>query len=456
LQSTNIKGIAMAMTEEAPATVPLNETPTDPVAAVRAWLDDNWDPDLTVAEWWQRLGLAGWASPMLPNDAFGRGLSRSDSVAVMREIGSFGALGPPAGLGLLLAAPTIATHGTTAQIDEHVRGIVTGQQAWCQLFSEPGAGSDLAGLTTRAEQDGEEWIVNGQKVWTSLGHTADMGMLIARTNVDVPKHQGISWIAIDMDQPGVEIRPLHEMTGHAMFNEVFLTDARVRAADVIGGRNNGWAVTNTTLQAERAGLGAGGSGGAAGAPAGTISKQLERRAGDLVAPPDPKKAARRATTATRPGNQMLVDFARAEGKLDDPSIRQDLMRLHTLNQLGSFNGQRVKAMRAAGHDIAGMANISKLLMSDTVRLTRDLGLRILGASGTLHAYTDEQRESLNAATGNPMLGMVTGTALYAQAPPIYGGTDQIQRNIIGERALGLPKEPNDDKVRPFSELPKNV
>jgi alkylation response protein AidB-like acyl-CoA dehydrogenase len=446
----------MALTQDAPTTVPVHETPADPVAAVRDWLEDNWDPDLTVGEWWQRLGLAGWAAPILPNDAFGRSLSRSDSVAAMREIGRFGALGPPSGLGLLLAAPTIATHGTPEQIAEHVRDIITGQRAWCQLFSEPGAGSDLAGLTTRAEQDGEEYVVNGQKVWTSLGHTADMGMLIARTNVDVPKHQGISWMAIDMHQPGVEIRPLHEMTGHAMFNEVFLTDARVRAADVIGGVNNGWAVTNTTLQAERAGLGAGGSGGAAGAQPGTIAGQLQRRAGDLVAPADPKRAAKRPAAANRPNNQMLVEFARSVGKLDDPSIRQDLMRLHTLNQIGSFNGQRVKAMRTAGHDIPGMANISKLLMSDTVRLTRDLGLRILGASGTLHAYTDEQRESLDAATGNPLLAMVTGTALYAQAPPIYGGTDQIQRNIIGERALGLPKEPNDDKIRPFSELPKNV
>ncbi len=445
----------MAMTEEAPA-VPFNETPADPIAAVREWLHDNWDPDLTVAEWWERLGLAGWSSPLLPSDAFGRGLSRADSVAVMREIASFGALGPPSGLGLLLAAPSIATHGTPEQINEYVRDIVTGQKAWCQLFSEPGAGSDLAGLSAKAELDGEEWIVNGQKVWTSLGQTADMGMLIARTNVDVPKHQGISWMAIDMHQPGVEIRPLHEMTGHAMFNEVFLTDARVRADAVIGGTNNGWAVTNTTLQAERAGLGSGGSGGAAGANPGTISNQLGRRCGDLVDSSPKKKAPKRVNAANRPNNNMLVDFARSEGKLDDPSIRQDLMRLHTLNALGGFNAQRLKALRRAGHDIPGMANISKLMMSDTVRLTRDLGLRILGASGTLHAYTEEQRESLNAATGNPMLGMVTGSALYAQAPPIYGGTDQIQRNIIGERALGLPKEPNDDKVKPFSELPKNV
>jgi alkylation response protein AidB-like acyl-CoA dehydrogenase len=443
----------MAMTEVAP----INDRPGDPVTEVREWLTEHWDPELTVGEWWERLGSAGWSAPILPVESFGRGVSRADSVAVMREIASFGALGPPAGLGLLLAAPTIATHGTPEQIREHVYNIVTGRQAWCQLFSEPGAGSDLAGLTTRAERDGDEFVVNGQKVWTSLGHTADMGMLIARTDADVPKHQGISWMAIDMHQPGVEIRPLREMTGHAMFNEVFLSDARVRVADVIGGVNNGWAVTNTTLQAERAGLGAGGSGGAPGAAPGSVSKQLDRRAGDLVAPTDAvQRSAPRPTAATRPNQQVLVDVARAYGTITDPLIRQDLMRLHTLSAVGGFNAQRLKAMRQAGRDIPGMANISKLLMSDTVRLTRDLGLRIVGAVGTLHAYTSAQRAALDDAQIDPLVGLVTGTALYAQAPPIYGGTDQIQRNILGERALGLPKEPSDDKVRPFSELPKNV
>ena len=153
---------------------------------------------------------------------------------------------------------------------------------------------------------------------------------------------------------------------------------------------------------------------------------------------------------------MLVQFARSFDKLDDPTIRQDLMRLHILNAVAGYNTQRVKAARSQGQDIPGMANIGKLQMSDVVRLSRDLGLRILGASGMLHAYTDEQRAALDEATGNPFLAMVTGTALYAQAPPIYGGTDQIQRNIIGERALGLPKEPNNDKTTPFSELPKNT
>ncbi len=435
----------------------------DPVVEVRAWLEENWDPELTIEQWWKLLGEAGWSSALLPTNAYGRDLSRSEAVAVSREITKFGAVGPPSGLGLLLAAPSIATHGTQEQIDRYVREIVTGQKAWCQLFSEPGAGSDLAGLSARAELDGDEWIVNGQKVWTSLGQSADMGMLIVRTNPDVPKHQGITWMAIDMHQPGVEIRPLIEMTGHAMFNEVFLTDARVPVDAVIGDVGQGWAVTNTTLQAERAGLGAGG-GAAAGPTPGTIAGNLSAKAGDMA----PKKRepvaeetaedseAVKAERKSKSQRSHLVDFAKNNGTIDDPLIRQELARLHTLTAVGGYNALRAKAERQQGRDIPGMANISKLMMSDVVRLQRDLGLRIIGAQGMLHAYTDEQREALNAATGNPFLGMITGTALYAQAPPIYGGTDQIQRNIIGERALGLPKEPNNDKVLPFAELPKNA
>ena len=212
-------------------------------------------------------GGNGWAWPggrrrRCPTNAYGRGLSRNDGVRVAQEIAEFGALGAPAGLGLLLAAPTIATHGTQEQIDTFVRDIVTGQKSWCQLFSEPAAGSDLAGLQTRAVRDGDEWIVNGQKVWTSVGQNANLGMLLARTNPEVPKHQGITYFALEMIQPGVEIRPLREMTGRALFNEVFMTDARVANDALIGGENNGWAVANTTLANERAGLGSGGGSGA--------------------------------------------------------------------------------------------------------------------------------------------------------------------------------------------------
>ncbi len=422
------------------------------------WLEETWDPDLTVGEWWERLGLAGWAAPGLPTNAYGRGLSRNDAVRVQAAIAEHGALGAPGGLGLLLAAPTIATHGTQAQIDHHVRRIVTGVDAWCQLFSEPGAGSDLAGLTTRAVSDGDEFVVNGQKVWTSLGHTADKGMLIARTDPDLPKHQGITWFAFDMHQPGVEVRGLKEMTGHAMFNEVFLTDARVLRDEIIGDEGNGWAVTNTTLMHERAGLGSGGGSGAASAVSpGSVADQLGERAGDHA----PKAGGGRKGSGGAIGMlgalpKVLADLARSNGGDQDPTIRQELARLHTMGELGRYNNLRVKAAKQAGRDIAGMANISKLAMSDLMRTARDLGLRIVGPAGMLHAYEDADRAAIDDATANPMLGMVTWVALWAQGPSIYGGTDQIQRNIIGERVLGLPKEPNDDRTRPFSELPKNA
>ena len=427
----------------------------DVIEECRTWLEENWDPDLTVGEWWERLGLSGWAAPNLPTNAYGKGLNRPDSVAVQQTIAEFGALSAPGGLGLLLAAPTIAAHGTQEQIDTFVRDIVTGKKAWCQLFSEPGAGSDLAGLQCRAVKDGDQWIVTGQKVWTSGGHVADMGMLIARTNPDVPKHQGITWFAFDMHQPGkVEVRPLVEMTGHAMFNEVFMEEAVVPDANIIGGLNNGWAVANTTLMNERAGLGAGGGHAAASAATpGTIAKDLDRRAGDFVSSGGaPKRRSGGGGAAMAGGYKLLVELAKGNGSIKDPVLRQDLMKLHTLNELGRMNNWRAKA----GHTIPGLPNIAKLSMSEIVRQQRDLGLRILGASGTLHAYKPEHQQALNDATGNPFLPMVTGMALFAQGPPIYGGTDQIQRNIIGERVLGLPKEPNNDKVAPFKDLPKNA
>jgi alkylation response protein AidB-like acyl-CoA dehydrogenase len=437
----------MAVTEQTANDALLDE--------LNAWLEENWNPELTLAEWWDLLGRSGWCAPTLPTNAYGKGLSRSDANRVGKAIAEFGAVGAPGGLGLLLAAPTIATHGTQEQIDLYVKDIVTGQQAWCQLFSEPGAGSDLAGLSTKAELDGEEWIVNGQKVWTSLGQTADMGMLIARSNPDAPKHQGITWMACDMHQDGVELRPLIEMTGHAMFNEVFLTDARVPDSAVIGGVNNGWAATNTTLANERAGLGSGGGSGGSGLTPGTIADMLGKRAGDWA--PDPAKAK---TTGQGPrqraGSSMMEDLARSLGKNNDPIIRQDLVRLHIMTRLGQMNTDRVKAAKLSGKDIPGMGNISKLAMSDLVRLNRDLGLQLLGPAGTLHGYSAEDADALDDATGNPMLRFITGGALYAQAPPIYGGTDQIQKNIIGERVLGLPKEPGDFKTTPFNELPKNA
>ena len=432
------------------------------VDELMTWLEENWDPDLTVGEWWERLGMAGWSAPMLPENAYGRGLTRGDAILVAGTIARFGALGAPAGMATSMASPTIATHGTQEQIDRLIPPAVTGKVHYCQLFSEPGAGSDLAGLTTRAVRDGDVWHVNGQKVWTSGGQYADMGMLIARTNPEAPKHQGITWFAIEMLQPGVEIRPLKEMTGHAMFNEVFLTDAEVPDANRIGDVNNGWAATNTTLLHQRSGMGARGGGGAPVgrmAMAGSVAGDLDKRAGDLAPPRRPVTAsAPKAPTAPKAPSspaQSHIELARDLGKLDDPVIRQGIVQAHILGTIARLTTERHKAVRSQGGDIAGVANFSKLLMADIVRLNRDLGMRILGARGMLHDYDDANRGEMAKLPGGALAVAATGQALGAQALPIYGGTDQIQKNIVGERALGLPKEPGDLSKLPFNELPKN-
>ena len=442
------------MTDTAPRTA--DKTETEILAELDEWLHENWDPDITVEEWWNRLGLSGWGAPMWPEEWYGKDLNRSEAVAVQNRISEFGALPAPGGLGLLLAGPTIIDHGNDEQKSTLVKDIITGQKAWCQLFSEPGAGSDLAGLQARAIKDGEEYIVNGQKVWTSGGQIADMGMLIARTDVDVPKHQGITYFAIDMHQEGMDVRPLKEMTGRAMFNEVFMSDVRVPEKWVIGGLNNGWRVANTTLMHERAGLGAGGGSAAASlAMPGTVAGDLPKRVGDFVKDVDERRATGGGVTAGRGGAKGLIKMAQAAGKMDHKPLRQDLMRLHTAHEIARMTNLRAKAARAAKKDIPGLPNVMKLTMSHILRLNREIGLRILGPHGTLHAYTGEQKKALDEATGNPFLGMVTEAALFSPGPAIYGGTDQIQKNIIGERVLGLPKEPNQDKVLPFKELPKN-
>lgn len=432
---------------------------TELIDELVAWLEENWDPDLTVGQWWERLGLSGWAAPMLPLDSYGRGLNRADAMRGAKTISDFGALGAPVGMGIGLVSPTIVTHGTREQIDLYVREAVTGQKGWCQLFSEPGAGSDLAGLSTKAVRQDDEWIVNGQKVWTSGGHRADMGMLLARTDPSVPKHQGISWFAFEMRQPGVDIRPLREMTGNTMFSEVFFTDARVPDSARIGAVNDGWKAANTTLFHERSGMGAGGGGGRGAvslAQAGTISGHLDKRAGDFV----PKRRERTTKTDEAPRTrtspaQDAINLARTFGKNQDPVIRQSLAQLHILRDLARLTTERHKAARASGGDIPGVPNFSKLLMGHTVRLTRDLGMQILGARGLLHANAGEDRGNLADEPGGQAAIATTSQALGAQALPIFGGTDQIQMNIIGERVLGLPKDPGDLATVPFNELPRN-
>jgi alkylation response protein AidB-like acyl-CoA dehydrogenase len=417
------------------------------------WLKENWDPESTVAEWWERLGTAGWAAPSWPAKWYGQDRPPSEAVRAQQIIAEFGALGAPGGLGLLLAGPTIAVQGTDEQRDRYLRDIVTGQKAWCQLFSEPGAGSDLAGLSTSAVRDGDQWIVNGQKVWTSTGTTADLGMLLARTDPDVPKHQGITYFAVDMHQPGVEVRPLREMTGRALFNEVFLTDVVVDDDAAIGGVNNGWAVANTTLGFERSGLGAGGGSAAGGlAGPGTVTGDLARRAGDFT-----EKRAWRGGGGGMGfvGYETLTELATANGTIADATVRQDLMRLFSLYEIAKYTRLRQKALAGRGGSVPGLGNIAKLSMSDILRRTRDLGLQILGARGMLHGYQSSEAKALAERDGNQLAVGVTEAALFAQGPSIYGGTDEIQHNILGERVLGLPREPSNDRSTPFRELPRN-
>ena len=408
-------------------------TAEDVRTEVKSWLEENWDPDLTVAEWWDRLARSGYAAPTFPEDAWGKGWGRDLAMVVNSAIAEHGAIGPPAGLGVLLAGPTIAAHGNERQKQEDLLRILNGQDAWCQLFSEPGAGSDLAGLTTKAVKDGDEWIITGQKVWTSTAQLTNLGMLLARTAPDLPKHKGITYFKFDMTQPGVEIRPLKEMTGRAMFNEVFIDNARVHDDDIIGGLNNGWAAANTTLAAERAGLGTGGSGAVGNAFPGPIANQLNDRVGDHVG------QIRTGGTGGGGGNaaSRLIKLAQELGKAADPNVRQKLAQLYTLQQLGKFSALRAKT---PSQRTGAEPNIAKLMMSDLLRLQREVGNEIIGANGMI------------MGTDTPGNGMVQEMTLFSPGPSIYGGTDQVQHNIIGERVLGLPKEPGPGKDTPFKEL----
>ncbi|HVM39242.1 MAG TPA: acyl-CoA dehydrogenase family protein [Acidimicrobiia bacterium] len=395
----------------------------------RAWFEENWDPDLTMEEWWQRLFEGRWTAPTWPEEWYGRGLSGDLAKVVAEERRRVGAPGGPGGLGIMLAGPTIVTHGTDEQREKYLPGILTGQDAWCQLFSEPGAGSDLASLQTKAVLDGDEWTVTGQKVWSSGAQHADLGMLIARTDVEAPKHQGITYFIIDMDQPGIEIRPIVEMTGRALFNEVFLDDARMPADRVLGGLGNGWAVANTTLANERAGLG--------GVAPGKKAGFLTQKAGDLG-----KGGGGTGTGAIfrGKGSDLIVDTAKKLGKIDDANLRQEIARLYTLERISEFTALRIRAAAKSGKGPGSEVSTMKLNMSRIVRLVREAGLKALGAHGMLMGRESE--------TG----GVIQEAALFSPAPSIYGGTDEIQKNIIGERVLGLPKEPGPDKNTPFKDL----
>lgn len=396
------------------------------------WLDANWDPALSVGEWWQRLADAGLSHPSLPAP-WGRGWSVAEVARLVDAMVARGALGPPLGMGLVMGAPTLLAHASAALRDALVPRVLNGQDGWCQLFSEPGSGSDLASISARAERDGDEWVITGQKVWTSLGQWADYGMLLARTDSDAPKHSGITWFALPMRQPGVTVRPLREMSGRAMFNEVFLDEARVRHDHVVGDVNAGWRVANTTLNFERGGIGGGNHFAPSGAVPGSIAGHLDRSAASFadVAPPVGDEVI------GPPQLESYIGLAQDNGTIADATIRQDLMRLHSAL---TIQGWHIGRMITGNARTGGEGNMAKLRNSDITRQAREIGCRIIGPYATL------------LGPDTPGGGAVQAAVVLSPAPSIYGGTDQVQRNILAERVLGLPKDPGPAKDTPFREL----
>ena len=404
----------------------------------RSWLSDNWDPDLTVREWWARMAEAGWQFPTWPVGLGGRGMTGAEGRAVAAEVADAGALGPPFSLGQVMGGPVVLQQGSDEQRARLVPPLADGRESWCQFFSEPEAGSDLAGLRTTAERDGDEWVVNGQKVWTSGALAAKRGMLVARTNWDVPKHRGLSYFIIEVDQPGIEVRPLRQMNGQAHFNEVFFTDARVSNDDLIGGEGNGWAAAVATLAFERSGLSNRVPGLTVALP-GDKGGVLDRPAGEVVAAPvDTGLGSRAFRSSTE-----LTALAEERGSTGDPLVRQELIKLRAMGSVANWSGQRAREAAKAGESPDSAANIAKLHGSHIGRAAQDLGPRILGPAGML------------AGDDAPHGGEVTSMVLSVPSGAIAGGTDEIQRNIIGERGLGLPKDVSVDRDIPFREVPKS-
>lgn len=396
---------------------------------VEGWAEANWDPDLTLGEWWSRLADAGLSAAHWPSEWFGRGWSRGQALTVQRVLRRTGVPGPPAGLGVMLAGPTILAHGTNEQKARFLPGIVRGTENWCQLFSEPGAGSDLAGLACRARRRDGRWEVTGQKVWTSNAQWADRAMLLARTDPDAPRHANLTWFALDMDQPGIEIRPLREMTGRSLFNEVFIDGATVDDVDIVGELNAGWSVARTTLLNERIDLGGGGS--AVGAIPGVKAGMLSLRAGDALARPGSARRSSGTALALRGrSSAFLVELAKARGRSGDPLVRDRLAYLYIterLAELGLTRAQQQRPGPAADRWRSAAGSAAKLLGSRATRAARDLGARILGAEGTL--WVGDRSPA----------GIVHELCLFSPAVSIYGGTDEVQRNILAERVLGLPR-----------------
>jgi len=398
---------------------------TDAVAALRAWVEANvpraWvdagragGPAAlrevrTRAEyeaWYPVFASSGLVAPTWPVDYAGLDLSPAIARKVEQELAPFnlGRLNP---LGLNLAAPALFAHGTEEQRLRYLPPIVRNEEVWCQLFSEPGAGSDLASLATRAVRDGDRWIVTGQKVWTTWAHRADFGVLLARTDPDQPKRAGITYFLIDLHQPGVEVRPLRHIGGDVDFNEVFLEDAVVPDAQRVGDVGDGWKVANATLSGERQMVSGAGSGGV-------------DRIGGL-------------------GVDHALELARRTGRAADPVVRQDLMRLLAEERIRDWTNQRVRAQVKAGRSPGPESSIGKVHQGGLNQRVQLLATGLLGMDAI-------------AWPGETMPREVRGM-LRSRANTIEGGTTEINKNVVGERVLGLPREPDPWRSATWRETP---
>ncbi len=386
-------------------------------AEVKAWLAEHWKPEALVTgegfgrhpqqAFMTKVVEARWAVPTWPKAWWGRDLAPAQAKIIERAFAAVGA--PGAGQDKSnLWANTAMAHATPAFKETIVPALLSGAVGMCLLYSEPGAGSDLAAVRTRADRRGDNYIINGQKVWTSGAAVADYGMLIARTDWDVPKHKGISFFFLPMKQTGIEVRPLRQVTNEAQFNEVFITDAIVSAENLLGPLNGGWGVLQTALAYERSVMG-------------------DAARGPRSGKDNPK------------GDGALIELAREAGRLNDPVIRQELAQVTAYKVLNRLNNARAKADMAQGTSSAIMS-LGKLAMSRILHEEARLRTKLLGAASLLEGPDHPRAEDANFLS------------LNAYFTSIGGGTDQIQRNIIGERVLGLPKEPEIDREMPFRDV----
>ena len=360
------------------------------------------------------LGLA-WIH--FPEGYGGLGLSPKMQELVADRLRQAGA--PHAGhrnpIGYGMGAPTVVTHGSDAQRRRYLRPLFTGEEVWCQLFSEPGAGSDVASLSTRAVRDGDEWVVNGQKVWTTVAHLAKWGMLVARTDPEAPKHRGMTYFVVDMHGPGVEVRPLRQMTGEAEFNEVYFTDVRIPDSERLGGVGEGWHVSLTTLMNERVSIG------------GSVAP---RGSGGI-------------------GEAVKIWKARPTGGSTDAVLKDRLVQLWIQAEAARLTNIRASQNRKVGTP-GPEGSVGKLAMAELNKKIYELCIDLLGAEGMLYGSYEMIRPDFVGFSHD-----IRKSFLRARANSIEGGTSEVMRNILGERVLGLPSEPRVDKDVPWSQVPRN-